>query len=142
MHGGEEPGEEDVCDIFKDLPHGKGYEDKFVFGISSEMGDLIGVVDLIRDYPVNGVWTIGWLILDPSERIKGLGRKIDDYITTFALRYHADKLRIGVIQNNEKGYGFWRHLGYCEVSRVNWKSRNKDHVVILMKKDISNKSEA
>lgn len=136
LHEGGEPGREDVCQILKDLPPGKGYEDKFVLGIVNGKSDLIGVVDLVRDFPVKDEWIIGLLLLDPSERGKGLGRMINDYLASLASQYQADKLRIGVIENNGDAYRFWLRLGYYEIKRVPWESPNHEHIVIVMNYDI------
>jgi hypothetical protein len=73
LHDGAPPGptigEEEVVA----LPEGKTLGDKFLFGIRSATGELVGVLDLIRDFPAPGEWWLGLLMLDPRERSAGLG---------------------------------------------------------------------
>jgi GNAT superfamily N-acetyltransferase len=119
-------------EILNDLPEGKDFKDKHVFGCFNESDKLIAVVDIIEDYPVKGEWIIGLLMIDPEERGKGLGKALHEYIRDYVLVNGADKLRIGVVEGNEKAYRFWSALGYYEVKRITMKNGNKDNIVVVM----------
>lgn len=119
-------------DILRDLPPNKSYDDKFVFGIFNDNARLVGVIDLVRNYPVEGEWIIGLLMIDPIERGKGLGKEVHNRIKEWALKSKAEKLRIGVVEDNEEAYHFWSKLGYLEIKRTNMRFGNKDKVVIIM----------
>ena len=58
-----------ACPPSKDI-----HKDKFVLGLY-DGHTLIGLVDILRDYPQNGVWTIGYLLIHPKYRCQGLGSK-------------------------------------------------------------------
>lgn len=55
------------------LPPGRSADDKFSFGIHSAGGELVGYIELFRDYPAEGDWWIGLVMLDPAVRRRGLG---------------------------------------------------------------------
>lgn len=46
--------------------------------------------------------------------------------------YEATKLRIGVVEENQKATNFWIRMGYKETDRVNIKVGNRDRKVIVM----------
>src|SRR5690349_16168447 len=72
---GRAPRLNDAENLLKALPEGKSIKDKFVLGIY-DRDALIGVIDLIKDYPEEKIWFIGLLLLSPEYRGKGLGSKI------------------------------------------------------------------
>ena len=119
-------------EILNDLPPGWESKDKHVFGCFNEHNLLIAVIDIIADYPHKGEWIIGLLMIDPKERGKGLGRVLHEFIKDYVLMYKADKLRIGVVQENTNATGFWKSLGYDEIKRVNMRNGIKDNVVVVM----------
>ena len=126
------PEKEAGLDILNDLPPEKESKDKRVFGCFNEHHFLIAVIDILADYPDKGEWIIGLLMIDPKERGKGLGKVLHEFIKDYVLMYKADKLRIGVAQENTKVYSFWKSLGYDEIKRVNMRYGNKDNVVVVM----------
>lgn len=118
--------------ILFDLPPDKELKDKFVFGVYKENNLLIAVADMIKDYKETGEWIIGLLMIAPSERGNSLGRKLHDLIKTWVLEEHGKVLRIGVVEDNDRGHRFWREMGYTEVGRVKTTYGNKEHTVIIM----------
>ncbi len=117
--------------ILFDLPPGKAMKDKFVFGVYKK-NVLIAVIDMVKDYKATGEWIIGLLMLDPNERGNNLGRKLHDYIKGWVLEEHGRALRIGVVDDNHRGYKFWCKMGYIEVDRVKMAYGNKEHTVKVM----------
>lgn len=119
-------------EILAGLPPDKEYIDKFVLGIFNQNSELIGVIDMVKDYPDRGEWIIGLLMMQPEERSKGLGRKIHDCLIGWASKSGANKLRIGVVEDNHNAYEFWRRLGYTETKKVSKKIGDNEKVVIVM----------
>lgn len=111
---GNEPSDDSGEMFLSDLPAGKGLEDKFSFGIY-DLDEMIGIVDLIRDYKIVGEWYLGLLIIDPKYRAKGLGTAIHNWIKTFVLDNGGSKMSLGVVANNTKAYKFWKNAGYMEI---------------------------
>ncbi len=118
--------------ILSDLPPDKSPEDKFLFGVYRENDVLIAVIDIMKDYKEPGEWMIGLLMIDPAERGTGLGRKLHDDIKVWVSEKRGKLLRIGVVEENLKGYRFWSKMGYIESHRVERTFGNKSHTIILM----------
>lgn len=129
---GRHPEKKAGLDILIDLPPGWEPKDKQVFGCFNENNLLVAVIDILANYPDKGEWIIGLLLIDPKERRQGLGKLLHKFIKDYALMSMADKLRIGVVEENAKAYAFWKDLGYHEVKRVNMTYGNKNHVVVVM----------
>lgn len=55
------------------LPPNKVLREKFVLGLQTCGGRLIGVVDVIQNYPGETEWWLGLLMLEPEMRSSGLG---------------------------------------------------------------------
>ena len=121
-----------VKELFEELPPGKQIHDKEIYGLFHQ-GEMLGVVDLVKDFPEKDEWIIGLLLLDPSVRNKGLGSAMHKVILEDALERGAKKLRVGVLEQNNQGFNYWEKLGYNEISRKE-KRRfgDKESVVIVM----------
>lgn len=105
----------DNCEeLFNDIPPNKTIEDKFLYGIFDK-DMLIGVIDIVSDFPEKGEWIIGLLLLSPSVRGIGLGNKIHDLIKEMVENEGGEKLRVGVIEENTKAVMFWEKIGYKEI---------------------------
>lgn len=118
--------------IFFDLPPGKELKDKYVFGVYNEKNVLIAVIEMVKDYKLTGEWIIGLMMIDPNERGKGLGRNLHELIKDWVYKENGTKLRIGVVEDNQRGYKFWFEMGYVEVNRVKATYGYKEHTVIGM----------
>ena len=118
--------------VFFDLPPNKSIEDKLVFGAYNEESSLVAVMEIVKDYKEVGEWIIGLMMLDPKERGQGLGKKLHEFIKDYAGEHHADKLRLAVVEENQRAYGFWNKMGYKEIERVNKMYGLKEHVVMVM----------
>jgi hypothetical protein len=63
------PSKEEIDKIFIDLPPNKNFEDKFLLG-AYKSGELVGIVDIIKDFPTIGEWMLGLMLIEPEERGK------------------------------------------------------------------------
>ncbi|MCH3963649.1 MAG: GNAT family N-acetyltransferase [Clostridium sp.] len=132
MHGGIEASRRDVEEIFEELPPGKDYGDKFVFGIFKNNKQLVGIVDIVKDFPVSTQWMLGLMLIDPMERGRGLGRMVHFRLTEWAVNLGAGSFRIGVIDKNVKGIGFWKSLGYREIRKGKIQLKDKTNQLYVM----------
>ncbi len=87
--------------------------DKGVFGFY-ENDQLYGLVDLIKDYPQDGTWTIGYLLVHPDHRRAHKGtslvRALED-LTLVGVRI----LRCIVQKENPRALSFWQKNGFIPV---------------------------
>ena len=114
MATGSPPGPDAGYELYFDLPPGKEMEDKFLLGFFNREGKMVGIVDMIRDYPVKTVNYIGLMLIDPSERRKGLGEKIIDRLLEWLKQSNVNELRLGVVRQNTSALNFWKKVGFVE----------------------------
>ena len=100
--------------IFDDLPPGKRPEDKLVFGICVSGGNdrLVGLVELLRDYPMQHDWCLGLLVLAPAYRGRGLGAATVAAISRFVSLSTARTLQMVVQEQNPAALRFWQRHGF------------------------------
>ena len=110
----------------------KNYVDKFVLGIYKFNNNLVGVVDIVRDFPIIGQWMLGLVLIEPNERETGLGKIVHEGLVEWAINLGAISFRIGIIQENYKGIKFWSTLGYTKIKEVNVNFTEKTHAVNVM----------
>ncbi|MBU3202306.1 GNAT family N-acetyltransferase (plasmid) [Clostridium estertheticum] len=133
LHDGLLPSKEEVINgLFTDLPPNKDYEDKFVLGIYKFNNELVGIIDIVRDFPIIGQWMLGLVLIEPNERGTGLGRIIHEALVEWAINLGATSFRIGVIEENHMGINFWSTLGYTKIKEVNVQFTEKTHTVDVM----------
>lgn len=105
---------DDCDDFFYDLPPNKTIEDKYLYGVFDK-DLLIGVIDIVSDFPEKGEWIIGLLLLHPNTRGIGLGKGIHNLIKELVKNEGAQKLRIGVMEQNTDALIFWNKIGYKQI---------------------------
>lgn len=110
---GKMPDQSSLEEFFTDIPPGKSLSDKSLFGIF-EANQLIGVLDLLKNYPDQQTWFLGLLMLS-DHKGKGIGRAVVQFACKEAAQYGAKYLRIGVIEDNVDAMGFWRAMGFVMV---------------------------
>jgi RimJ/RimL family protein N-acetyltransferase len=137
LHDGILPSREKAEEIFTALPPDKSYEDKFVLGIFKNSNEIIGIIDIVKNFPDEGQWIIGLLIIDPGERGNGLGKRVHELLTEWAVKLGAKSFRIGAIEDNHKGIKFWSGLGYTKIKEVEMDFAAKSHTVNIMTVPIS-----
>jgi len=111
---GSPPGPADAQSTYTILPPGKGYEDKFVFGINLD-GRMVGCADLIRGYPDPHTAHLGLLLIAEPFQRAGIGSAAYQAIEAYARAWGPDvtRMRIGVVRTNERVLPFWRKLGFA-----------------------------
>lgn len=132
LHDGILPSKEEIDEIFTALPPNKNYEDKFVLGIY-KFDELIGIVDIIKNFPTVGEWMLGLMLIEPEARGNGLGKMVHKALVEWAKNLGAKSFRIGVIEDNCKGINFWSSLGYTKIKETNIGFKAKMHVVNVMR---------
>jgi GNAT superfamily N-acetyltransferase len=110
---GAPPGPAEVQSLVTALPPDgdRGYEDKFLF-ILLDGDDVVGVVDLIRNYPTPSTWYLGLIFLVPTQRGKGLGRAVLRGLYTWIAAQGGTALRLGVVEGNERARWLYASEGF------------------------------
>ncbi|MES2214923.1 MAG: GNAT family N-acetyltransferase [Pseudomonadota bacterium] len=103
-------------EILNACPSSKNVDrDKFVLGLYDEH-TLVGLLDIISDYPTKGVWTIGYLLIHPKCQGLGIGSRI---IKDLEKALRPSKLRCVTQKQNVRALRFWKSNGFVVTSQVN-----------------------
>ena len=98
--------------LFTRLPEGRNADDKLLMGIFELTVGLVGVIEVIRDYPTTWEWYLALLMLDPDYRGQGLGRRTYLAFEKWAERAGAHHIQLDVAEQNERACRFWQSLGF------------------------------
>jgi len=127
---------EDAHAFLYDLPPGKNLEDKFTFSIEKDTR-IIAIFDVLRDYKAKDNWWIGLLLIAPSIRGKGLGRKIVDYIIKNLIRNGVRTVQLAVLEENEAGLLFWQKMGFRQTEIIYGRRHGlKIHNLLVMSRPL------
>ena len=77
-------------DFFETLPPNHLKSDKFIFGIYDGC-QLIGIIDLIKNFSEIGEWHIGLMLIIPEFRGKNFGRKSHQELVEFVKKQGGNK---------------------------------------------------
>ena len=118
------------------IPEGKGYDDKFVFGVYA--GDeMIGCADVIRAFPDPSTAHIGLLLIVEAYQGRGFGAAAYRIIESYARDWPGClRLRLGVVRTNARVLPFWHAMGFVETGELKPYRYNRieSEVVILAKR--------
>ncbi|MBI5954117.1 MAG: GNAT family N-acetyltransferase [Chloroflexi bacterium] len=99
-------------ETFEDMPPGRSFDDKFVFGLLDGSGNIVGVLEGMWHYPDEATWWIGLFLLSPDVRRHGLGRKVVEGFLKYVRRNRGRSVMLGVVEENQAAYEFWQRLGF------------------------------
>ncbi len=113
---GKPPARDEAPRAFVAGPTTKQVTDKRVIGIIARGGGLVGVLDAIVDWPSDGEWTMGMLLLDPAHRGLGVGSAVLSSYEAWAAQHDVHRLRTAVVSRHQRGIDFLTRSGYSPVS--------------------------
>ena len=117
LQDGLPPTLDDANALFTDVPPDKDARDQTVLGWKDGDG-LFAVAAILRDYPRDGTWYLGFMLVDAPRRGGGLGRSLYAAIEQWAAARGSAEIRLAVLEANEAGGRFWRSRGFAELRRV------------------------
>lgn len=104
--------------ILKASPPSKDpLQDKFILGIY-KTEKLIGVIDLIQNYPHENVWAIGYLLIHPTCRSQGKGQSIIKTLTAIIDAQHGEKLGYIVQSQNPRALNLWKKCEFYHIDTI------------------------
>ena len=126
----------DEADSFlSEVPAGSDPGDKNVFGLFRD-SRLVGVLDLIRDYPAPHEWWLGTLLLDPEVRGAGFGQSTYQRAETWLRENGALAVWLCVQAQNTRAERFWIAGGFCEVRRERMTLKQLESSIIVMRRTL------
>jgi ribosomal protein S18 acetylase RimI-like enzyme len=98
---------------------------------------MVAVLDTVQDYPAQGAWWLGLLLIDPAYRDRGLGHKIYDWFEGWLIEQQVHGVCLGVLEENHAAYRFWQAMGFEEYERQPAQQfSDRVHTVITMIKKL------
>ncbi|MGH6963676.1 MAG: GNAT family N-acetyltransferase [Phenylobacterium sp.] len=108
---GSPPAAEAAQELLEACPAGHPLQKKLVFGLERD-GELIGALDLLRDYPETDDWYLGLLLFEPQSRSGGLGERVVAALRGWIADQGGRAIRLAVHDINEDGARFWVKMGF------------------------------
>jgi ribosomal protein S18 acetylase RimI-like enzyme len=122
---------------WSELPHGYPAEDHFVFCVRED-GGIVALLNLFRNYPRAGQWWLGFQIVDPACRGRGLGERLLRALEAWIASQGADILQLAVSEHNAGADRFWRRMGFVETERQPYTTMYKTQTMItIMRKSVA-----
>ena len=112
MTTGAPPGKDEAERSFVAGPPTKSVADKRMLGVFSPQTRLVGALDAIIDWPGEGCWTMGMLLMDPEFRRMGLATRLLSNFEIWARSEGAKSFRTAVVSEHEIGRDFLNANGY------------------------------
>ena len=115
---GEAPGPGEAQKEF-DLtpPAGWPFEKRWLLKLVDKDGAMIGIVDLISNLFVTGVWHVGLFMVATSLHGSGTARALYNALEAWMRERGARWLRLGVVIGNSRAERFWEKTGYQDVRK-------------------------
>lgn len=122
--------------LLKACPPSKNVtRDKFVLGIYDDR-KLKGVIDLIRNYPSDDIWTIGYLLIHPAYRRSHIGYNFIKDLEESLMHQGAIKLRCGVQEQNINALNFWIKCEFQIVGKTLETLGKSNHSTYILEKNL------
>ena len=102
----QEPTFENIKEIFIALPPKVTMKDKYFLGIY-ENNKLIGILDLITNFPAKNSVYIGLFMLDINLQNKGIGSVIINKLCIFLKKRKFNNIELAYIEDNVQARNFW-----------------------------------
>lgn len=117
LSGGSPATIENIHLDIKDIPPNAKAEQKQykIIGLSKE---YIGVIDYTMEYPDFDSIYIGLFIIEKSLQGCGHGNRIIRDFEAQAKEKGFDRIRLGVLDNNESGFKFWKNRGFKVIKEM------------------------
>lgn len=114
---GAAPGADAARELLEDAPSGHPADRKRVLGLR-QGGALVGVVELLIDYPEPCAWYLGLLMLAPEARGRGLGGRVVDAVLAWIAEEGGRVVRLAVQTQNASALRFWTRKGFQALDEV------------------------
>jgi GNAT superfamily N-acetyltransferase len=111
---GSPPAAEAAQELLEACPAGHPIEKKLVFGLERD-DELVGALDVLRDYPQPNDWYLGLLLLEPQARSGGLGERVVANLRSWIAAQGGRAIHLAVQDVNEDGARFWLRMGFQPV---------------------------
>ena len=127
---------ESILEDMSALPPGKSAADKAYIGFYKQ-DELVAVMDLIYDYPEDGVAFIGFFMMDAARQGTGIGTGIITECAAALQQNGCRKIRLAIDQGNPQSEAFWTKNHFAKTGET---SPHGDSAYLLMERQTSGRS--
>jgi len=114
------------------------YRGLLIYGIYSRQSELIGVLELIRDYPKPEEWWLALLMLDPAARNHGLGARVCESTVDWIAQEGGRAVWLGAQETNGNAQRFWSRMGFVEKEMQPYVASNgHESRIVLMRREVA-----
>ncbi|CAN5889420.1 hypothetical protein BH11PSE8_BH11PSE8_16310 [soil metagenome] len=94
-------------------PPGMAYGERWFLTVRDRRsGAIDAVLDVVKDLLAPGIWHIGLFFVAERLHGQGLAARLHAALEQWAEAQGARWLRLGVVEQNQRGARFWRRQGY------------------------------
>jgi len=114
------------------------YRGLLIYGIYSRQSELIGVLEMLRDYPKPEEWWLALLMFDARARNRGLGARVCASTLEWIAQQGGRAVWLGAQENNLDAQRFWSRMGFVEKERQPYVASNgHESRIVLMKREVA-----
>jgi len=95
-------------------PPGLKPEQGSLVALRDTVGQLVGILEAVSDFPAPDEWYLGLMLLAPEVRGQGRGEAIIRAYEDWLRGQGARLLRLGVAEPNPSALRFWTRMGFRE----------------------------
>jgi GNAT superfamily N-acetyltransferase len=138
---GQPPSPTEAHELLAAVPRGKSRDDKFAIGLFDAPGHLVGILDVIRDFPKPREWYLGLLMFEPTLRGQKLGDRVYHRLEDWVRAQGATTLHLIVEEVNPRALSFWQRMGF-EVRGMGKRTlKGKESVFLRMTRELAPRPE-
>ena len=138
---GQPPSATEAAELLAAVPRGKTIDDKFVIGLFDAPGHLVGVLDVIRDFPRPREWYLGLLLFEPTLRGQKLGDRVYHRLEDWVAAQGGTAIHLIVEEVNPRALRFWERMEF-EVRGLGKRTlKGKESVFIRMTRELGPRPE-
>jgi ribosomal protein S18 acetylase RimI-like enzyme len=134
---GQPPGPNEAQELLESLPRGKTHDDKFVIGLFDAPGHLVGVLDVVRDYPKRDEWFLGLLMLRPQWRNRGMGERVYRRLEEWVRASGGKAIHLIVQEQNPGALRFWQRMGFELKGMGKQQLKARENVYLRLTRDLA-----
>jgi ribosomal protein S18 acetylase RimI-like enzyme len=138
---GQPPSPTEAAELLAAVPRGKTPEDKFVIGLFDAPGHLVGVLDVIRDFPKPREWYLGLLMFEPTLRGQKLGERVYHRLEHWVAAQGGTSLHLIVEEVNPRALRFWQRMEFEVRGMGKRMLKGKESVFIRMTRELAPRPE-
>lgn len=108
------------------------------YGVYCLNGEAVALTDILEGFPEDDVYYIGLFMIKGDKQRRGLGRSLFLQLAETARAKGFERIRLGVVEENQKGLAFWETMGLAQIRTVKAESgTDREGVIFVLEKKLT-----